>query len=285
MEADASNSLQILSLRVPHAFSGLYNGNVQPVCLHYQRFSPEHDRVIVLLHGLTGNIGRWKDYLPELQKEHSILAIDLIGHGDSGDSQHLSDYSIDAQLEQIVVIFRQECIAHCTVVGHSYSCALALRLVELTDVHVDRLVLISPYFPDENIIYRMRRLLLRMIILLWKFLPDQKGVRRFTYVAGRTSAHFSDNVRAIKEIGIKTYLAHLRNVFIDSLRLYVPGKIDIPVLMVHREQDSLCLPTVCVFLRTCCTSLVESLLPGNGHLYLRQSSDEILMKIRNFLRS
>src|SRR5438876_264594 len=50
--------------------------------------------VILLIHGITGDSRQWNDVIPQLADHYTVLAPDLLGHGESDKPR--GDYSLGA---------------------------------------------------------------------------------------------------------------------------------------------------------------------------------------------
>ncbi|MEZ5176794.1 MAG: alpha/beta fold hydrolase [Acidimicrobiales bacterium] len=77
---------------------------------------------LVLLHGLGGDRSRWEPLVDRLAPHHRCVAIDLPGHGESGD-EGCDSLSAAAAVHQVV---RHLGLASPTIVGHSLGATIAL---------------------------------------------------------------------------------------------------------------------------------------------------------------
>ena len=85
--------------------------------LHYLDWGGDSDRVVVLLHGITGNAHDWDDVAPALRRHYRVLALDQRGHGDSEWTQAgywPQDYAADLH-----AFVQKLGIAPFDLVGHS----------------------------------------------------------------------------------------------------------------------------------------------------------------------
>lgn len=78
-------------------------------------------RPVLLLHGAGGNLAAWERFVPLLTESHRVLAMDLRGHGESGDAPWDFRAALD-DVERVVVRLALEDPA---VVGHSLGGMLA----------------------------------------------------------------------------------------------------------------------------------------------------------------
>jgi pimeloyl-ACP methyl ester carboxylesterase len=97
--------------------------------------------VVLLLHGITSSATTWDDVLPWLAERHTIVAPDLLGHGESAKPR--GDYSLGAQanaLRDLMAVVGHERV---TVVGHSLGGGIAMQLAYQYPELCERLVLVS----------------------------------------------------------------------------------------------------------------------------------------------
>jgi pimeloyl-ACP methyl ester carboxylesterase len=71
---------------------------------------------LLLIHGLTESRRMWDPLLPALGADHTVLAVDLPGHGESGPG---TSYAVDAMAEEVAAVVRSVGLDTPTVVGHS----------------------------------------------------------------------------------------------------------------------------------------------------------------------
>ncbi len=97
--------------------------------------------VIALIHGITSTSDTWRELLPLLAERHTVVAPDLLGHGDSAKPR--GDYSLGAYaagLRDLLVVLGHE---RANVVGHSLGGGVAMQFAYQFPERCERLVLIS----------------------------------------------------------------------------------------------------------------------------------------------
>jgi pimeloyl-ACP methyl ester carboxylesterase len=97
--------------------------------------------LIVLIHGITGRSSQWAPAIEELRGEHTLLAPDLLGHGESAKPR--GDYSLGAYASAV----RDTMVAlghdSATIVGHSLGGGIAMQFAYQFPERCERLVLVS----------------------------------------------------------------------------------------------------------------------------------------------
>jgi pimeloyl-ACP methyl ester carboxylesterase len=96
---------------------------------------------IVLLHGITSSSESWREVGTELAKRYTVLAPDLIGHGESAKPR--GDYSMGAFASGIRDLAVVLGIGPATIVGHSLGGGIAMQFAYQFPERTERLALIS----------------------------------------------------------------------------------------------------------------------------------------------
>ena len=96
--------------------------------------------IIVLLHGLFGNLDNLGVIARDLQHDFQTLQVDLRNHGLS---PHSSDINYRLMAEDLLSLFDELALNDITVVGHSMGGKVAMMLTELAAERIARLVIID----------------------------------------------------------------------------------------------------------------------------------------------
>ena len=86
----------------------------------------EGDLPIVLIHGFTGDLSNWKEQLSGLSGSHRCVAIDLPGHGASGDSPEATIEALAAAANDTLDKLG---LNQVLLVGHSMGCRVVSEMV------------------------------------------------------------------------------------------------------------------------------------------------------------
>jgi len=95
----------------------------------------------VLVHGITSTSETWSRVLPYLAERFTVLAPDLMGHGESAKPR--GDYSLGAYASGIRDLLFALGRERATFVGHSLGGGIAMQLAYQFPEHCERLVLVS----------------------------------------------------------------------------------------------------------------------------------------------
>jgi pimeloyl-ACP methyl ester carboxylesterase len=96
---------------------------------------------VVLIHGMLNSSSHWQSVAMELARDHTVVAPDLIGHGDSAAPR--GDYSLGAHAASIRDLLAAIEIDRASIVGHSLGGGVAMQFFYQFPQRVERLVLVS----------------------------------------------------------------------------------------------------------------------------------------------
>ena len=96
---------------------------------------------VVLVHGMVNSFRHWRAVAMRLAERHTVIAPDLIGHGDSATPR--GDYSLGAHATVIRDLLSALGIERATVVGHSFGGGVAMVFFWQFPHRVERLGLVS----------------------------------------------------------------------------------------------------------------------------------------------
>ena len=102
--------------------------------------SPERP-VLVLVHGIAGSATTWREVLPALGQHYTVIAPDLLGHGESDKPRH--DYSLGAYANLLRDLMFALGIERATIVGHSLGGGIGMQLAYQHPMRCERLVLVA----------------------------------------------------------------------------------------------------------------------------------------------
>lgn len=116
--------------------------------MHVARYG-HGGRPVLLIHGLGTSSFLWREVAPALAvANHTALAIDLFGHGES-DRPYDGEYGIAAQADYVDQALTALRVTRAVIVGCDLGASVAMRLAASHSDRVDRLVLVSPPDLDE----------------------------------------------------------------------------------------------------------------------------------------
>src|SRR3989441_13073957 len=90
--------------------------------IHYVNYG-KGDEALVLIHGWTCNIDNWRDQFADFAKRNRVIAIDLLGHGQSDKPQ--ASYTMDYFARAVDAVMRDAKVKRAVLVGHSMGTPVA----------------------------------------------------------------------------------------------------------------------------------------------------------------
>lgn len=117
---------------------------IEEVQLHGHRVSFRRSgagSALVLIHGITGSSRTWEEVIPPLAQHHTVIAPDLLGHGESAKPR--GDYSLGAYASGVRDLMIALGVDKATIVGHSLGGGVAMQFAYQFPERVERLVLVS----------------------------------------------------------------------------------------------------------------------------------------------
>jgi pimeloyl-ACP methyl ester carboxylesterase len=156
--------------------------------------------VLVLVHGITSSSRTWNAVLPELAKQHTVIAPDLLGHG--GSAKPRGDYSLGAHASGIRDLLAVLGVSRATLVGHSLGGGIAMQFAYQFPERLERLVLVDSGGLGNEVSVWLRAATLpgaEYVLPLLFGQPARTTGFALGRVLGRLGVKASANVRGIAE--------------------------------------------------------------------------------------
>jgi pimeloyl-ACP methyl ester carboxylesterase len=177
---------------------------------------------IVLIHGMLNSSSHWQSVALNLASDHTVIAPDLIGHGDSAAPR--GDYSLGAHAASIRDLLAAVGIDRATIVGHSLGGGVAMQFFYQFPQRVERLVLISSGGLGREVSPMLRTAalpgvaaLLAMTISPWRLTALARGGSRLRERGVRAGAYMQAVARALGPLEN----ADARGAFLHTLRAVI----------------------------------------------------------------
>jgi pimeloyl-ACP methyl ester carboxylesterase len=105
------------------------------------RTAGQSEQVVLLIHGIVGCAAQWDQVVPLLAERYTVVAPDLLGHGQSAKPR--GDYSLGAYAASVRDLLVALGHRRATVVGHSLGGGVAMQFAYEYPPFAERLVLVS----------------------------------------------------------------------------------------------------------------------------------------------
>jgi pimeloyl-ACP methyl ester carboxylesterase len=206
---------------------------------------------IVLVHGITSTSATWERVMPYLAADFTVIAPDLIGHGESAKPR--GDYSLGAYasgVRDLMVALGHE---SATYVGHSLGGGVVMQLAYQFPERCERLVLVDSggLGRDLNLLLRAATLPLSEVVLpllaSTRLLDAGRSVGRFFGRLGlRAATDVEELARghaSLADPEARAAFVHTLRTIVDPMgqrvsatdRLYLAENI--PFLIIWGERD------------------------------------------------
>jgi len=243
---------------------------------------------LLLLHGFASSMYTWSEVLPELAREHDVVALDFPGHGAS---EIRPDLSAEDLVRVAGALVDHLGLGRFDLVGHSLGGAVACVTAAHRPAQVGRLVLIDA--AGFNLAPRDRPAMLRVMGTIPPRVMEMLPLRRPAIALGLRQV-FHDDTRLTPE-RIDEYVAPqlrpgaaaaLRSLLGDRDTLGVPalvGRIRNPTLVLWGRHDH--------WIDVAQADLFVSAIPGSrkvvfedcGHMPHEERPVEVARLLREFL--
>ncbi len=97
--------------------------------------------VLLLVHGMAGSSATWRHVIPALAEHYTVVAPDLLGHGESAKPR--GDYSLGAHASLLRDLLNALGCEHATCIGQSLGGGIVLQFAYQFPERCDRIVLVG----------------------------------------------------------------------------------------------------------------------------------------------
>ncbi len=105
-------------------------------------------KTIVLLHGFLENKKMWKEYIELFSEKYRVVAIDLLGHGESDCLGYV--HKMEDNANAVNAVLENLNIEKATIVGHSMGGYVGLAFAELFPEKIQKLVLLNSTSKEDS---------------------------------------------------------------------------------------------------------------------------------------
>jgi pimeloyl-ACP methyl ester carboxylesterase len=177
---------------------------------------------VVLIHGVAGRAAQWDEVVSRLATQHTVIAPDLLGHGDSAKPR--GDYSLGAHASGVRDLLVGLDIQRASIVGHSLGGGIAMQFAYQYPELCERLVLVASGGLGTDVHFLLRAATLPGSELVLPLIAHPRLVRlagivpRALGMAGlRTRPDLTEMARGYQALAN----AEARHAFIHTLRAVI----------------------------------------------------------------
>jgi pimeloyl-ACP methyl ester carboxylesterase len=271
------------------------------ITLHGHRFSYRSagsGPLVVLLHGIAGSSATWEDVIPGLSERHTIIAPDLLGHGES--SKPRGDYSLGAYANAVRDLLGALGEARGTIVGHSLGGGVAMQFAYQFPERCERLVLVSSGGLGRELHPLLRAAALpgAEVVLPWLCVAGRRGVGTVAHALGRLGLRASADLEEIWRSFVSLEAPDARQAFLHTVRgiidlggqrvsaadrLYLATEL--PTLIVWGEHDPLIPVSHAQAAHATIPGSRLEIFPGAGHFPYRHDPQRFGAILLDFMQT
>src|SRR5919202_2816625 len=207
--------------------------------------------LLVLIHGITSSSATWEPVLPLLAEHFTILAPDLLGHGDS--AKPVGDYSLGAYACLVRDLMLTLGHDSGTIVGHSLGGGVAMQVGYQFPELMDRLILVSSGGLGREVSIVLRAVALPGAEVVLPLIASRaildageafaRAAGRLGLRAGSDLGEIARGIASLNEVGARRAFVHTARSVIDMGgqrvdardRLYLAQAV--PSLLICGERD------------------------------------------------
>jgi pimeloyl-ACP methyl ester carboxylesterase len=244
---------------------------------------------IVLIHGITTSSFIWRNIIPGLSKDYDVVAVDLLGCGNS--SKDLSaDYSIKNQALILADLLRELDLGKTHIIGHDIGGGIAQIMAVKFPELIQDIVLINTigynYWPVQPITTMRTPVFRQFAMMSLDMGMLQKLIKKGLYKKESYTEEFKSLVweEMADKKRRKSFLHFAKCLNNQHLMEIAPElkNIDFPVLIIRGEGD--------LYLNSIISTRLEEDIPSGeilrirtgGHFIQEDEPDLLIEKISEF---
>jgi pimeloyl-ACP methyl ester carboxylesterase len=253
---------------------------------------------ILLIHGIAGSSNAWRDVMPVLARRYTVIAPDLIGHGQS--AKPIGDYSLGAYASGLRDLLRVLDLSRATVVGQSFGGGVAMQLAYQHPDLCERLVLVDSGGLGREVSWLLRFMTLPaseyLMPVLFPAIVRERGneLSRMLHRRGVRMARVGEMWRSYasltETVNRQSFIRTLRSVIdpggqtVSAMdRLYLAGEI--PTMIVWGDCDSIIPVSHAYAAHQAIPGSRLEIIEGSGHFPHVEAPERFLEVLIDFLET
>ncbi|MFH1118847.1 MAG: alpha/beta hydrolase [Bacteroidota bacterium] len=239
---------------------------------------------VVLLHGFLESVEIWDDFAIKLEKDFSVLMVDLPGHGRSGVVNEV--HSMVLMAESVLTVMDHLKIDSYCVCGHSMGGYVGMEMASIQPANIKGVVLFHSHAaPDDDVAQENRRRTINIVKLnrtnfIHQFIPD--------LFAEENKERLEDEIEILTNrsasTSVKSVIAAIQGMMERKGTLGFLMSTEIPFLFVIGKNDSR-MPYNKLMAQAMLPSHAEIvLLDKVGHMGFLEAPEKTLPLVADFFR-
>jgi len=253
---------------------------------------------ILLIHGIAGSSGAWREVMPALAERYTVIAPDLLGHGQS--AKPIGDYSLGAYANVLRDLLGVVGMPRATVVGQSFGGGVAMQFCYQNPELCERLALVDSGGLGREVSWLLRFMTLPgseylMPIIFPPFVRARGDeLSRLLYSRGIRMPRIGEMWRSYASLtdgaNRQSFIRTIRSVIdpggqtVSAMdRVYLTQQV--PTLIVWGEQDAIIPVSHAHDAHAAMPNSRLEIIAGAGHFPHVEAPGEFLHALRDFMET
>jgi pimeloyl-ACP methyl ester carboxylesterase len=253
---------------------------------------------ILLIHGIAGSSGAWREVMPALAERYTVIAPDLLGHGQS--AKPIGDYSLGAYANVLRDLLGVVGMPKATVVGQSFGGGVAMQFCYQNPELCERLALVDSGGLGREVSWLLRFMTLPgseylMPIIFPPFVRARGDeLSRLLYSRGIRMPRIGEMWRSYASLtdgaNRQSFIRTIRSVIdpggqtVSAMdRVYLTQQV--PTLIVWGEQDAIIPVSHAHDAHAAMPNSRLQIIAGAGHFPHVEAPGEFLHALRDFMET
>ena len=240
--------------------------------------------LIIFIHGIGGNKENWHENMEAISKKFKTVSLDLRGYGESDDFEGpMNFFDIADDIYKLILYVGKK---KCHVIGLSMGAQIALYFYERYPSLTKSLVLCDAPLGFQDFTESERK---KFISLRRKPIEDGIDLTTMAMKIAETligvksnKSVFDELVKSMQKLHKETYLKAI-DTFVNSTHYNILPRINIPVLVVVGELDSLTPVSMAKEISANIDKSILRVIPHAGHLSNIENPKEFNRVVLSFL--
>jgi len=202
--------------------------------VRYVRRARKSRTTLLFIHGLGNTGDAWDNIIAKMPADVSIIAIDLLGFGDSP-SPTWALYDAKTQARAVyATLLRSRVTTPVIIIGHSLGSLVAIEMAKRYPKRIERLILCSPPLYDS----KRQRLPRSDDLLKQLYRAAEQNPQRFLHIAAFAMKYkLINRTFNVTDSNIDSYMATLSAMIINQTSLQDAHELQLPTTIIRGTFD------------------------------------------------
>lgn len=192
---------------------------------------------LVLLHGFLENSTMWNFYIDDFSKNHQVVTIDLLGHGQTENMSYM--HTMEDMADAVHAVLYHLNISEAIFVGHSMGGYVSLAFAELYPEMIKGIVLLNSTSKEDSQERKLNRM--RAIKAVKQNASVFVGMSIANLFSEENREKLTDEIEAVKQEALKTPLqgiiSALEGMKARKDRGFILHQATFPILLILGKKD------------------------------------------------